>query len=57
MDETKGFYILLGLMVGIGVGGLFVYLLLHSKEAKSLIKQFQYDDQGRLIQVMKEYNV
>ncbi len=47
---------LIGLVLGISLGSLLVYILF-LRESRTLIKNFAYDEAGRLIQVMKEYGV
>jgi len=57
MKEISGWLgLLAGLLLGATIGGLVVYALL-SKEAKTMVKTFAYDEAGRLIQVMKQEGV
>lgn len=55
-DISDWLAFLIGLVIGTSLGSLVVYIIL-SREARTLIKTFAYDDAGRLIQVMKEYGV
>jgi len=45
-----------GLLTGLTLGGLFIYLFL-LRNTQTMLKTFAYDDAGRLIQVMKENGV
>jgi len=48
--------VLAGLLVGIALGGVIVYIIV-TKEAKTTVKNFAYDEAGRLIQVMEQKGV
>ena len=48
--------LLAGLLLGGTIGGLIVYLIL-TREARTTVKTFAYDEAGRLIQVMKQEGV
>jgi hypothetical protein len=48
--------LLIGLLLGTSIGGLIVYVIL-TREAKTTVKTFAYDEAGRLIQVMKQEGV
>lgn len=56
MKETDWAAFIGGLLLGCLLGGTLVYAVT-LKRAQTLIKTFAYDEQGRLIQVMKEYGV
>lgn len=47
---------LAGLISGLALGGIIVYII-SLRETRTLIKSFAYDDEGRLIQVLKEHGV
>lgn len=48
--------LLAGLAIGASIGGLIIYVIL-TREARTTLKTFAYDDAGRLIQVMKQEGV
>jgi len=54
VKEISGWLgLITGILLGAGIGGLLVYLIV-TREAKSMVKTFAYDEYGRLIQVMKQ---
>ena len=48
--------LLAGLLLGASIGGLIIYAIL-TREAKTMVKTFAYDEAGRLIQVMKQEGI
>jgi len=53
-DSVSGW---LGVLVGIFIGGIISGLLVYvmvTREAKTAVKSFAYDEAGRLIQVMEQ---
>lgn len=56
-DALNGWLgILIGLLVGTALGGIIVYIIV-TREAKTTVKNFAYDETGRLIQVMEQKGV
>lgn len=48
--------LLIGLLLGGSIGVLAAYIVF-SRESKTMLKTFNYDEAGRLIQVMKEEGI
>jgi len=57
MKDISGWIgLLVGLAIGASMGGLIIYVIL-TREARTTVKTFAYDEAGRLIQVMKQEGV
>jgi uncharacterized protein (DUF2062 family) len=57
LKEAAGWIAFLaGFTVGTVVGGLLIYVVI-MRETRTSMKSFSYDREGRLIQVLKEYDV
>jgi len=53
-DSVSGWLgVLVGIFIGGIIGGLLVYVMV-TREAKTAVKSFAYDEAGRLIQVMEQ---